>query len=62
MNENLKRIPERHEIPIEDTWDLFSLFPSDEAWSEALGKYEKMIEKLLSFKGTLAHSAESLAD
>ena len=38
------------------------MFPSDEAWSEALGKYEKMIEKLPSFKGTLAHSAESLAD
>jgi len=61
MNVNLKRIPERHEIPVEDTWDLSSLFPSDEAWGKALGEYEKMTEKLSSFKGTLARSAESLA-
>jgi len=61
-NEKLKRIPERREIATEDTWDLSSLFPSDEAWNEALGEYEKMTEKLPSYKGTLAWSAESLAD
>ena len=58
----MKRIPERHEIPEEDTWDLSGLFPSDKAWSEAFGEYEKMTEKLPSFKGTLVQSAESLAD
>jgi len=62
MDEDMKRIPERREIPAEETWDLSSLFPSDEAWSEALGEYEKMTEKLPAFKGTLASSAESLAD
>ncbi|MCL2600423.1 MAG: oligoendopeptidase F family protein, partial [Treponema sp.] len=62
MSEEPKRIPERHEIPVTDTWDLSTLFASDEAWEQALGEYEKMIEKLPSYKGTLARSAESLAD
>ena len=62
MSEDLKRIPERHEIALEETWDLSGLFPSDKAWGETLAEYEKMAEKLPSFKGTLARSAESLAD
>jgi len=62
MSENMKRIPERCEIPEEEKWDLSSLFPSDEAWAEALGEYEKMSGKMLSFKGTLGRSAENLAD
>jgi len=62
MSEQLKRIPERHEIALEDTWDLSSVFPSDDAWHEALGEYEMMTEKLSSFKGTLSRSAESFAD
>ena len=62
MSDKLKRIPERHEVPLEETWDLSVLFPSDEAWSEALNEYDKMALKLPSFKGTLARSAENLAD
>ena len=62
MSEGLERIPERHEIPEADTWDLSGLYPSDEAWSMALGEYGKMAERLPSFQGTLALSAERLAD
>jgi len=62
MSENPKRIPERHEIPEADKWDLSGVYQSDEAWREALGEYEKMTEKLPAFKETLARSAESLAD
>jgi len=62
MSEKLKRIPERREIAPEDTWDLSSLFPSDEAWSEAFDEYGKMTGKLPAYRGTLARSAESLAD
>jgi len=62
MSAELKRIPERHEVALEDTWDLSGLFPDDGAWFGALGEYEKMAEKLPSYRGTLARSAESLAD
>jgi len=36
MNEQLERIPERHEIPEEDKWDLSGMFVNDEAWDNAL--------------------------
>jgi len=56
------RIPGRQEIAQADTWDLSKLFANDAAWNEALGVYEKMAERIPSFQGTLAKSAESLAD
>ena len=54
------RIPGRDEINVQDTWDLSKLFPSDEAWSNGLQDFEKMAEKIPSFRGTLGQSAESL--
>ena len=56
------RIPTRQETVADDTWDLSKLFPNDDAWYEGLGTFEKMAEKIPSFQGTLARSAESLAD
>jgi oligoendopeptidase F len=55
-------IPARQEIPQSDTWDLSKLFPNDAAWNDGLAAYDKMAEKIPSFKGTLGKSAESLAD
>ncbi|MDR0455313.1 MAG: oligoendopeptidase F [Treponema sp.] len=55
------RIPGRQEIAQADTWDLSKLFANDAAWNESLAVYEKMAEKIPSFRGTLAQSAESLA-
>jgi oligoendopeptidase F len=54
--------PKRSEVPASDTWDLSSLFTSDEAWFEALAKFEKEIAGFQSFVGKLASSAETLAD
>ncbi|GHU65191.1 oligoendopeptidase F [Spirochaetia bacterium] len=54
-------IPTRKEAKKEDTWDLSKLYPNDEAWGAGLSEYEKMAEKIPSFQGTLAKSAESLA-
>jgi oligoendopeptidase F len=55
-------IPARQEIPLADTWDLSKLFLSDAAWNEGLAAYDKMAERIPSFKSTLGKSAESLAD
>ena len=54
-------IPARGETAQADTWDLSQLFAGDDAWNEALAEYEKMAERIPSFQGTLAQSAESLA-
>ncbi|MEW5815329.1 MAG: oligoendopeptidase F, partial [Spirochaetota bacterium] len=53
-------IPKREEVDIRYTWDLSSLFPSDEAWEEGLKEFEKKTQKIESFKGTLGKSAGDL--
>ncbi len=55
-------IPLRHEQALADTWDLSRLFVSDSAWNEGLTDYEELITRIGSFRGTLAASADALAD
>ncbi len=61
MQSDKSRIPVRAEVAPENTWDLSKLFAGDAAWNEGLVEYEKMAEKIPSFRGTLGESAESLA-
>ncbi len=53
--------PKRTEVPVADTWDLSSLFHSDESWMEALSEFEKEIDGFAQFEGKLGESAEMLA-
>lgn len=55
-------IPERSEIPEEETWRLEDLFESPEAWEEALQKSETMGKDLASLKGSLKESAAGLLE
>lgn len=57
----VKRLPERNAIKTDDTWDLSSLFPNDEAWETAFKKFEKKITGFAEFRGTLGKSAQNLA-
>ncbi|KAA0966404.1 oligoendopeptidase F [Sporosarcina sp. ANT_H38] len=50
----------REEVPVEMTWDLQSLFPSDEAWNEEFKAFEQLIPEAEKFKGKLVESAENL--
>jgi oligoendopeptidase F len=59
---NTAAIPLRSEAAVEDTWDLSALYPGDEAWNRGLEEFEKLIERIPSYRGTLGKSAESLAD
>ncbi|QEG24519.1 oligoendopeptidase F [Mariniblastus fucicola] len=56
------RLPERSEVDINDTWDLGSLFPNDEAWETALEKFKSMTPGYEEFRGKLGESAQMLAD
>jgi oligoendopeptidase F len=56
------QIPSRKEVSPSDTWDLSKLFLNDEAWEKALSKYQGLIPKLESFKGSLGSSPEHLYD
>lgn len=53
--------PKRSEVEQSDTWDLASLFPSDEAWQSALPEFESCIEGFSQFVGKLGQSPEQLA-
>jgi oligoendopeptidase F len=56
------RVPTRAEVRPEDTWDLTSLFPSDDAWEKAFAEFEAMIDGYGKFRGRLGESAETLAE
>ncbi|MFA6507711.1 MAG: oligoendopeptidase F [Treponemataceae bacterium] len=55
-------IPLRSEISVADTWDLSKLYAKDQDWDAGLASYEKMAERIESFRGTLGGSADALAD
>ena len=54
-------LPERSEVPIEDTWDLSTLYESDDAWHKGLKEFDEKIEGYHEFQGTLGQGAEQLA-
>ena len=60
--EEIKRIRKREEIPTEDTWAVEDLYPSDEAWEEALAKVAAVQDKVVTYAGRLAESAETLSE
>ncbi len=49
---------DRSQIPAEDTWALEDLYPSDEAWEEALSCLEEDKKILTSFAGRLSNTAQ----
>ncbi len=58
--EQTNKIRKRSEIPVEDTWATEDLFVSDEAWEQELATVDADKEKLQSFAGRLAESADVL--
>jgi oligoendopeptidase F len=53
---------DRSKVPDRYKWNLADLYPSDEAWRAAKDKVLGDIQTLAPFKGTLAQSADRLAD
>jgi oligoendopeptidase F len=56
-----KQLPPRSKVKPADTWDLSSLFASDEDWEEEFSAWEGRIGGYARFQGKLADSPESLA-
>lgn len=55
-----KKLLQRCDIAVEDTWATEDLFPSDEAWEEALKSVEGVKQKAASYAGHLCENAETL--
>ncbi|MBR2888946.1 MAG: oligoendopeptidase F [Oscillospiraceae bacterium] len=55
-----KKIRQRHEIPVEDTWAVEDLYPTDEAWEQELATIPADQAALAAFVGRLGESGETL--
>ena len=55
-----QEIPTREQVRPGDAWDLSKLFENDDAWNEGLAEFNKLVEQIPSYKGTLSKSAEAL--
>ena len=60
--EETNKIKKRSEIPVEDTWAIEDLYPSDEAWEETLQTLEADKNTLAGYAGRLSESADTLYD
>jgi len=55
-----KKLPRREEVPVEKTWDLTTIFQSDDEWETAYEEAAKKVTELTKFQGTLADGADQL--
>jgi oligoendopeptidase F len=55
-------LPTRDKVKPVDTWDLNSLYASDDAWEKDFLAWEKQIKRYTTFQGKLGTSAEIIAD
>lgn len=55
-----KKLLLREEVPEQLTWDLSSIFTSDEAWEEAFKQLSSLENEAKNYEGTVAESAENL--
>jgi oligoendopeptidase F len=60
MSEHTETIPERDEVAPENKWDLSTLYADGKGWEVDLEKYEGMIPRVSTFKGTLGKTADNL--
>ena len=58
----IKKIPARSELPVEDTWATEDLYPSDEAWQAELAGLEGVKDVFASYAGRLGESGQTLYD
>lgn len=53
-------LPLREEVPKKLTWDLTTIYASDEAWEEAFVECQQVAEESTKYKGRLAESSQTL--
>jgi len=54
------KLPSREEIPVEQTWNLDSIFPNIEAWESAYKEVETRMPELAEYQGTLSDGPKTL--
>jgi oligoendopeptidase F len=62
VNASAAQERERSKVPSQYTWDLTALYPTDQAWRSEKEKLVTELPRLREYQGTLASSAQRLAD
>lgn len=57
---SVKTLPKRNEVPVEETWNLDSIFASEEEWEKEFTEIKQLLPKISEFQGKLTASAENL--
>lgn len=55
-------LPDRKDVPVEHTWDVASVYPSDEAWEKAVADTAARLPEIAAYRGRLGESPAVLAD
>lgn len=55
-------LPKRSAVPVEQTWDLATIYPSDAAWEADFAKVTAAIPTLTAYKGRLKESGDVLLE
>ncbi len=58
----MSSVPERDEVDESDTWDLGSLFASDEAWAEAFEQAQTRLDDVRAYEGRVTEDAATLRE
>ncbi len=53
-------LPRRSEVPVVQTWDLASVYPSDDAYEDAAREALDAVPTLTRWQGQLASSPDTL--
>ncbi|WP_336364389.1 oligoendopeptidase F [Halalkalicoccus salilacus] len=56
----MSSVPERTEIPAEYTWDLESIYATDEDWEDAYEAAEEKVEEIQEYEGRTTDDGETL--
>jgi len=62
VNASAAQERDRGKVPAQYKWDLTALYPTDQAWRSEKEKLVTELPKLKEYQGTLASSAQRLAD
>ena len=60
--EEMNKIRERCEIPVEDTWATEDMFASDEVWEEELAKLASVKDVIPTYAGLLGKDPQKLLE
>ena len=58
----MSQVPERSELPTEDTWDLTSIYADDDAWTEAYEAVTDRVDDLREYEGRATETPETLLE